>query len=176
MPYGAADCCGRECSYRKGDDKTAKIWDARTGAELLTLKGHIHGVRSASFSDDGTRVVTGSGDWTARVWDAKTGAELLTLEGHTDAVTSVSFNADGTRVVTGGDDKTARVWDAKSGAEVLTLKGHTDAVTSASFSANGTRIVTGGDVTARVWGVRTGVAWLADVLPQLPVAPMPRAK
>ena len=55
-------------------------------AELLTLKGHTGSVWSASFSPDGSRIVTGSRDKTAKVWDAKTGAELLTLKGHTGGV------------------------------------------------------------------------------------------
>ncbi len=82
-------------------------------------------VYSASFSPDGSRIVTASQDKTAKVWDAKSGAEVLTLKGHTGAVHSASFSPDGSRIVTGSDDKTAKVWDAKSGAEVLTLKGHT---------------------------------------------------
>ncbi len=54
-----------------------------TGADVFTLKGHRErSVISASFSADGARVVTGSGDKTAKVWDAKTGAEVLTLKGH----------------------------------------------------------------------------------------------
>ncbi len=38
--------------------------------ELLTLKGHIEDVSTASFSPDGSRVVTASDDGTAKVWDA----------------------------------------------------------------------------------------------------------
>ncbi|MBM3984029.1 MAG: hypothetical protein FJ304_27940, partial [Planctomycetes bacterium] len=68
---------------------------------LLTLKGHTNWVKAASFSADGTRIVTGSGDQTAKVWDAKTGAEVLTLKGHTSFVYAASFSADGTRIVTG---------------------------------------------------------------------------
>ena len=49
---------------------TAKVWDARSGAEALTLKGHTGYVSSASFSPDGSRVVTGSHDQTAKVLDA----------------------------------------------------------------------------------------------------------
>ena len=112
-------------------------------ADLLTLEGHTNGVNSASFSPDGSRIVTGSVDKTAKVWDAKSGAELLTLKGHTSGVISASFSADGSRIVTGSYDKTAKVWDAKSGAELLTLQGHTGGVYSASFSADGSRIVTG---------------------------------
>ncbi|HJZ54208.1 MAG TPA: hypothetical protein VKE74_04590, partial [Gemmataceae bacterium] len=87
--------------------------DRLCDSSLLTLKGHTGMVYSASFSADGTRVVTGSYDRTARVWDAKTGTEVLTLQGHTGVVSSASFSVDGTRVVTGSWDKTARVWDAR---------------------------------------------------------------
>jgi tRNA A-37 threonylcarbamoyl transferase component Bud32 len=92
-------------------DSTAKVWDARTGAEVLTLKGHADQVTSASFSADGARAVTGSYDNTAKVWDARTGAEALTLRGHTGQVTSASFSPDGARVVTASSDSTAKVWD-----------------------------------------------------------------
>jgi tetratricopeptide (TPR) repeat protein len=52
------------------DDHTAKVWEAATGRELLTLKGHSSGVTSAAFSPDGQRIVTGGRDKTARVWQA----------------------------------------------------------------------------------------------------------
>ena len=35
----------------------------------LTLKGHSGGVTSVSFSPDGKRIVSGSGDNTLKVWD-----------------------------------------------------------------------------------------------------------
>jgi WD40 repeat protein len=58
-------------------DKTARVWDAKTGAETLTLKGHTGPVNSVSWSPDGLRIATASGDKTARVWDATSGAERL---------------------------------------------------------------------------------------------------
>ncbi|HJZ54385.1 MAG TPA: serine/threonine-protein kinase, partial [Gemmataceae bacterium] len=94
-------------------------------SELLALKGHTSSVMSASFSPDGSRIVTASLDDTARVWDAKTGAELLALKGHTNAVNSASWSPDGSRILTASWDTTARVWDARTGAELLALKGHT---------------------------------------------------
>jgi WD40 repeat protein len=51
------------------EDRTAKVWDARTGAEVLTLKGHALSVSPGAFSPDGTRIVTG-GEF-MRVWDAR---------------------------------------------------------------------------------------------------------
>ena len=54
-------------------DNTLKVWDAQTGQEMLTLKGHSQvGVRSVSFSPDGKRIVSGGGLFTEteiKVWD-----------------------------------------------------------------------------------------------------------
>jgi len=92
------------------DDKTARLWDAKTGASLAVLEGHTNFVRSAAFSPDGARIVTASGDKTARLWDAKTGASLAVLQGHTGSVYSAAFSPDGARLVTASSDNTARLW------------------------------------------------------------------
>jgi WD40 repeat protein len=95
------------------DDQTAKVWDAKTGAEVLTLKGHTSSVTAASWSPDGSRLLTGSWDQTAKVWDARSGAEVLTLKGHTSVVSAVSWSPDGSRVLTRSGDGTAKIWDAR---------------------------------------------------------------
>src|SRR6266540_2645043 len=69
-------------------DSTVKLWDAATGQETLTLKGHVNGVCSVAFSADGRWLATGSDDRTVKLWDAATGKELLTLKGHSGAVRS----------------------------------------------------------------------------------------
>ena len=38
------------------DDKTLKVWDATTGQETLTLRGHTGRVSSLAFSPDGRRL------------------------------------------------------------------------------------------------------------------------
>ena len=52
-----------------GLDRTVRIWEAETGQEVFTLRGHTNGVISVAFSADG-RLATGSTDGTARIWDA----------------------------------------------------------------------------------------------------------
>ena len=49
-------------------DRTARVWDAQTGAALTSFSGHTNQVVTASFSPDGSRVVTASVDRTARIW------------------------------------------------------------------------------------------------------------
>ena len=146
---------------RSRGGRTARVWDAATGAQILRLEGHEGGVNSAAFSPDGTRIVTASDDGTARVWDAATGAQVQELGGHEHEVTTAAFSPDGTRIVTASDLGTARVRDAATGAQILGFDGHEDWVLSAAFSPDGARIVTAlGDGTARVWDVATGAAIL----------------
>ena len=49
-------------------DCTVTILSADTGATLRTLRGHTDWVNSVLFSQDGTKVLSGSWDKTVRVW------------------------------------------------------------------------------------------------------------
>jgi hypothetical protein len=139
-------------------DKTARIWNAETGAVIAVLEGHASAVNDAAFSPDGTRVATASDDGTARIWDAEKGTLVTVLPGHDDAVMSVAFNSDGTRLVTASADKTARVWSADDRKLVAVLRGHEEAVTRARFSPDNGIIATASkDKTARTWDAETGV-------------------
>ena len=114
-------------------------------------------ITNASFSPDGTKIVTASADRTARIWDTESGQKLQELEGHTASVASASFSPDGKQIVTASSDGTARIWDAESGTVLRTLEGHTAPVSVASFSPDGTKIVTASeDRTARIWNAESG--------------------
>src|SRR5262249_4134249 len=47
---------------------------ATSGWEMLCLRGHEGLVIDVTFSPDGLRILSGSGDNTVRVWDAQSGA------------------------------------------------------------------------------------------------------
>ena len=134
------------------DDNTARVWNADGSGSPVVLEGQadidpsfnprFQSLRSASFSPDGTRVVTASGDAanTARVWNADGTGTPVELKGHTEHLVSASFSPDGTRIVTGSWDKTARVWNADGSGSPVVLKGNA-CVLKASFSPDGSRIV-----------------------------------
>jgi WD40 repeat protein len=138
-------------------DRSARVWDARTGAQLEVLTGHGDRVGCAAYSPDGTHIVTASNDKTARIWNARTGAQLTVLSGHEEELNSAAYSPDGMRIVTAAADKTVRIWDVATGAQLAMLTGHADIVDSAAYSPDGTRIVTASeDKTARIWDARTG--------------------
>ena len=87
-------------------DGTARIWDARIGAEILQLKGDTSPVMSVCWSPDGKRIATANQDHTARIWDARTGAEALTLKGRLHSFSSVCWSPDGERIATAAADHT----------------------------------------------------------------------
>jgi WD40 repeat protein/tetratricopeptide (TPR) repeat protein len=153
----------------------ASVWDARTGAELLELKGHTGDVMSVAFSPDGERIITGSADGTAKVWDARTGTPRYQLEGFKGPVASAALSPDGTWIVTGGGQLMgvrqsigeATVWDARTGMPRFALKGFKGRVNSVAISPDGMQIATGGGESlpvaqaggeATVWDARTGQA------------------
>ena len=138
-------------------DKTARVWDAASGRQILVLQGHTSLVEWAKFSPDDSRIVTASMDRTARVWDANTGSQIAILEGHKDTVQTAVFSPDGTRIVTASQDNTARVWDAANGTQIALLQEHKQPVGNAVFSKDGACILTeSNDKTARVWDADTG--------------------
>ena len=153
-------------------DERVKVCDALTGKTVLSLDGHAtrkpgdffgsgsFGLKSASYSADGTRIVTASDDKTARVWDAKTGDQLASLK-LTGWANSAESNSDGTRVVTASEGKVVKVWDTKTNSELFTLSIPSDdpknpaTVSFAAFTPDGKRIVTVGN-HVRFWDALTG--------------------
>ncbi len=137
------------------NDGRVKVWDAGTGHEFLTLKGHTG--RPMAFSPDGKWLAYASiPNGTVKVWDTGSGQEKLDLKGHV-SVRSVAFSPDGKQLASASWDGTVKVWDAGTGHEVLTLKGHIGEVMSVAFSPDGKRLASAGaDRTVKVWDAGTG--------------------
>jgi WD40 repeat protein/DNA-binding SARP family transcriptional activator len=104
-----------------GHDGT-RIWDVRTGRQLLALPTAGDPGISGAWSPDDKQVLTETG-LGARVWDASTGKLLRTLQ--TGApVAELKFSRDGTRLAIGTlDERTpsTRIWDWPAGVERLKL-------------------------------------------------------
>ena len=146
--------------------KVARVWDASTGENTLTLT-HTKSVTAVAWSPDHAHILTGSQDGTARIWDATTGENTLTLT-HTKSVTAVAWSPDATHILTASTDGTTRIWDATTGDNTLTLA-HKDWVTAVAWSPDGRHILTAStDGTTRIWNATTGeqVRFFITALPE----------
>ena len=73
-----------------------------------TFLGHSGRVTAASFSPDGTRIISSSiiQDGTARVWDVQSGLEVLTISLPELPPSPAEFSQDGTRICFAKQDQT----------------------------------------------------------------------
>ncbi len=137
------------------NDKTARLWDARTGKPVAQPLVHAAALEQADFSADGSKLLTRSFD-AVTVWDVQTRKILAGPLRHGPHVPHAAFSSDGRQVVTASEDDTAKVWDARTGAPRATLGPHEVGVLRAAFSPDGRRIVTGDYKAARVWELSSG--------------------
>ena len=96
-----------------GRDRTVRLWDAHTGAELHTLEGFEVPVRGVGFASDGTLVAAVGSDGTHRVWEVDTGALVAERAGPRRGVLSAVVEAEAVLWASAGG--TVRVWDPVTG-------------------------------------------------------------
>lgn len=140
------------------DDGTARVWNAATGAESVTLElptsrlpSDYSYTTSADFSPDGKLIVVSRRDGLIAIADATSGEMRRTLQTSGASVWSVRFDREGNRIVSASGSGEAVVWELSSGAKIP-LPRQLRGITSAEFSRDGRFIVTSSaDGTARVW-------------------------
>jgi WD40 repeat protein len=139
-------------------DKTARLWDAATGAQIGEPMRHNDEVVDAAFSPDGARIATASKDHTARLWDATTLKPVGQQMRHDHPVAQVAFNSTGTRIVTDCDEADLRLWDVATGAPVGEAMPNKSSYArrTCGFSPDGKVLTTIDDRTLHTWDSATG--------------------
>lgn len=98
------------------------------GVQQLTpsvVMRHDGGVRSATWSRDETKILSGSGDGTARIWNSDGTLILNVKNPYTilgdSTIRQVKWNHDETLILTASFDGTARIWNME-GTELLQIQ------------------------------------------------------
>ncbi|KAG5219512.1 POC1 centriolar protein [Salix suchowensis] len=99
-------------------DGTIQIWDASTGKEVgPVLQGHFNAVSSMSFSQDGSKLVSGAFKNNIQTWDVSGKDELTRFSRHDRPPHKVIFSPSGLIVRSSRPNET-KFWSAVTGREL----------------------------------------------------------
>jgi WD40 repeat protein len=133
---------------------SVKIWDAKTGKLVATLKGHTDAVRCLAWTKDGKTLISGSYDHLIRTWDTTNWEQIAVLDEHIQGVIGVVISPNDRILASVSVDNTALLWNLENGQPISSPIQHAELVTCVSFSAGGKRLATGcGDTNAYSWDV-----------------------
>jgi WD40 repeat protein len=133
------------------EDGAARLWSASPEWRSQLLDWKATGVRSATFTHDGDRVIAGSDDGNVRLWHLENKNEKL-FEGHSESVTSVAVSPDDHFAISSSDDGSLKSWDLNRAPAASSTRDHSDRVRAVGIASDGlTGISTSDDHTLRLW-------------------------
>jgi WD40 repeat protein len=140
-------------------DRTVRLWDTSTLAEIAAWKGHTRNVVGLAFSADGRLLATGSADYSHlhkngefKLWDVKTGQERA-HRSDPDGIWSLAFSPDGRTVALGSNR--ILLWSVHTGEIVseMPLKGNAKGLT---FVPDGRLLVSAAGSEVAFWSIESG--------------------
>jgi WD40 repeat protein len=136
------------------DEHPIKIWDAKTGKLVATLKGHTEWVWCLAWTKDGKTLVSGSYDRSIRTWNTTNWQQTAVLDEHTGLVRGIAISPNDRILASVSGDRTARLWNLDNGQPICSPIQHAVYVTCVSFSAGGKRLATGCALgNAYIWDI-----------------------
>jgi WD40 repeat protein len=134
-----------------GNEALTRLWNRTNAEQVRVFPGFAGGTQVASFSPDGTQILTTFGAST-RLLNAETGAIEREFPG-----SSPVFSPDGQRIATGSQDGTARLWDVATGTQIRAFSSPGSLITALAVSSDGMTLASGAsDGVARLWDTSDG--------------------
>jgi WD40 repeat protein len=133
------------------------LWDVASRSRLHQPRdaGAPAIVLAATFSPDGSTLVTASSDLGLRSWDAATG-DGPDAFGPRGGASDVAFSADGAMIATVPSQGGAEVWDTATGRPIAVFDGTRGSDSSVALSPDGRFVAVGGfGRFVRVWDLST---------------------
>lgn len=82
-----------------------RVWDPRTSARNMKLRGHTENVRALVVSPDGNQVVSGSSDGTIKVWNLGQQRCIQTIHVHKEGVWALLMSDNFQYIISGSRDR-----------------------------------------------------------------------
>ncbi len=137
------------------NDRTVRLWDAKTG-RLLRTEPRLDKLVALAFAPDGATLAVAANVGMVTIHDATSLAVLKTIR-HEDSeeLLNLTFAPDGRSLATCGMPRTIRLWDPLTGQELLTLQGHKTQVNGIAFAPDGSSLAScSHDGEVKLWRAR----------------------
>jgi guanine nucleotide-binding protein G(I)/G(S)/G(T) subunit beta-1 len=139
-------------------DKTARIWDIRTGDCVQTISGHhTSDINSVKYFPNGMLIGTGSDDQSCSLFDVRANQTLTTYSDDTvvkEPVTSMAFSKSGRVMFAAYEDNKIIAWDTMKSKPLKILTGHQNCVSCVAVSPSGCALVSSSwDTSLKVWSI-----------------------
>ncbi|ETO16987.1 WD repeat-containing protein [Reticulomyxa filosa] len=130
-----------------------RLYDIKSGRELMKLDKHFFHVSDTDFSPDGKHIASCSGDCTIRIWNVSNGEEIQVLQ-HSGGVNSVQYSPDG-QIIVSSSSEIIYLWNVKSGEIIKKIKEY-NIILQVHFSPDGRSLVSCSNRAIRIWNVESG--------------------
>jgi WD40 repeat protein len=149
---------GKSIASGSGYQETdVKLWDAITGTEQATLKGHKTLVTAIAYSPDRKFLATGDKSGIVKLWDPATKKLIKTIESYSRAAQELAFSPDSKVLAVGHEfDINTRkphlkLWKIPTFEESAALESSAVRIHPVSFSPKGKYLAAGGDASLAIW-------------------------
>jgi WD40 repeat protein len=148
---------GRVLAVEGQPANAIKLYDLRTGDQVVELPERDGTPQHIDFSPDGKLLASATLGGVVDLWDAATGKLLARLVNASPYDSAVSFSPDGRLLAVGDTSGDVVIWDvAKRRPVGSPLAGENSSVTSVDFDPSGRMLVTMSyDGNLRLWDVAT---------------------
>ncbi|MCC7206582.1 MAG: protein kinase, partial [Anaerolineae bacterium] len=133
-------------------DRTLRLWDAESGAPILTMRGHTGALLACGFSPVEPVIASTASDRTARLWSLDTGEPIMTLESDGGVCNALAFSGDGRWLLLGLENGQVWRFDRRTEAGDMLDVGARAAITGLALSKDGRLLFSvGADAAVRVY-------------------------
>ena len=146
-------------------DRTAIVWDVKTGTRLKTLNHTYSYLQGIDFCGASDQILIADRDLGISIWSATTGEIIRSITTDQKQLLAATCSPDGGRIVATFGDGYVAIWSSTNGLLERTIKAYGESDRTIDFynayrvvfGDDSQRFVTGGQVTQpKIWNAETG--------------------